>query len=361
MRVKMYRNSYIFEVYCINNIFEVEFKKIKIYIVDDSQDYREMLRAILRIPELERYDILEAGSGNKILEILGINGEGEEVDDIGIILMDISMPKVSGIEAIQKIKSKKKYKDVPIIMVTANTDTKSLEAAFEAGAIDYIKKPFKKLELLTRVRSAIRLKRETDKRKSREKKLITLAKDLEETNWKLKKLTYLDGMTGISNRRYFDEYLGRSWRYGVREKKTLSLVLVDIDFFRPFNDKYGILAGDDCITAVAKALEKVATRPNDLVARYSGEEFSLILPDTAIEPALVLAEEARKAIENLKISHAISTISKFVTISVGVASMVPQKNETSYKIFKDADKVMFKAKQNGRNRVESIEITVADK
>src|SRR5262249_32268612 len=156
-----------------------------------------------------------------------------------LILMDIVMPEMDGIEACRRMKVYDPLKDVPIIIVTASTDVEALQLAFSAGAMDFITKPLRKIELITRVRSALKLKHEMDHRKAREQDLLQVTSELQERNEQLRRLSSMDGLTGISNRRRFEDYYEQEWRRALREERPLSLIILDIDFFKLYNDNYG--------------------------------------------------------------------------------------------------------------------------
>ena len=176
--------------------------------------------------------------------------------------------------------------------------------------------------------------------------------ELEALNEELHRLTLVDGLTGIANRRYFDESLEREWRLGLRQQKSLSLIMADIDFFKLYNDTYGHQSGDDCLKDVAGVLDKSIKRVTDLAARYGGEEFTVVLPDTDLTGAMVVAEKIRKRVEDLQIAN-IEAPSRCVTISLGVASMLPSLGVSPSSLIALADKAMYQAKNFGRNRVVS--------
>jgi diguanylate cyclase (GGDEF)-like protein len=176
--------------------------------------------------------------------------------------------------------------------------------------------------------------------------------ELEALNEALHRLTLVDGLTGIANRRYFDEYLEREWRTGLRQQKPLSLIMADIDFFKLYNDTYGHQSGDDCLKDIAGVLEKSIKRVTDLSARYGGEEFAVVLPDTDLTGAMFVAEKIRKRVEDLQIESR-EVPGRFVTISLGVASMTPSRGESFSSLLALADKAMYQAKHAGRNRVKS--------
>ncbi|MBM7622483.1 transporter substrate-binding domain-containing protein [Sporohalobacter salinus] len=188
------------------------------------------------------------------------------------------------------------------------------------------------------------------------RRLTDLNTELAEANKKLKDMSFVDGLTQIPNRRRFDEVLKKEWKRSLREKSSLSLIMVDLDCFKEFNDTYGHLAGDDCLKKVAKSLSEAVKRPTDFVARYGGEEFVVILPDTDKKGAKKVSEKLRKEIESLKILHANSQISDCVTVSLGTVTTVPTVELSREKFVDAADKALYQAKQEGRNQVKSIEI-----
>lgn len=175
-------------------------------------------------------------------------------------------------------------------------------------------------------------------------------RQLETLNRELQKLTLIDGLTGIGNRRHFDQVMEREWRRCQRTRDPISLILADIDYFKDYNDHYGHLMGDDCLRKVAKQIESCARRPGDLAARYGGEELALVLAGTPLEQATVLAERARTEVLALKIPHESSSVSDFLTLSLGVGTMVPDKDSSPQRLVASVDRALYKAKQTGRNR-----------
>lgn len=175
---------------------------------------------------------------------------------------------------------------------------------------------------------------------------------LKEANQWLEQLSSLDGLTGIPNRRTFDHALMREWYRSLRSENPLSLIMVDIDYFKKYNDTYGHMQGDECLKRVAHLLEKTINRSSDVIARYGGEEFAIILPDTDEKGAAIIAEEVRRNVEASHIPHRKSTISDWVTISVGVATIIPDHTMEQNELIVHTDQALYKAKKNGRNRVE---------
>lgn len=322
-----------------NSLFVQRDQGMGILIVDDSENVRSLLEFYLK--DAGYNDIYQAESASDAFALLKTN----DASRFDLILMDISLEEINGIEACQHIKSLDCYHDTPIVMVTGRTDDTNLQLAFEAGAIDYLTKPINKVELLARIRSVLKLKNEMDKRKN-------IAQKLEEANRKLKLLSSLDDLTGIANRRIFDEMLGKEWRRSLRDGKFLSLILLDIDYFKLYNDNYGHQAGDDCLKQVAKVLRDMVRRPGDLAARYGGEEFVIILSDTDSENAVKYADKIRAAVESLTLSHEYSNVSNYVTCSIGVATMIPGSNLLDKDLIEAADKALYQAKHEGRNRIK---------
>jgi diguanylate cyclase (GGDEF)-like protein/PAS domain S-box-containing protein len=173
---------------------------------------------------------------------------------------------------------------------------------------------------------------------------------LEQLNRKLKEMANIDGLTQIANRRHFDATLDNEWQRQQRTRKPLSLVMIDIDFFKKYNDHYGHYAGDECLIKVATTLKNTLNRPADLVARYGGEEFVLLLPEIPLEGAKEVAERVAAAIANLKLPHCESTVSDFITISQGIACVIPSEEMTSIDLINQADKLLYQSKEEGRNR-----------
>ncbi|GIW47582.1 MAG: diguanylate cyclase response regulator [Deltaproteobacteria bacterium] len=322
---------------------------MRILIVDDSEDSRLLLVSILKSAGYD--DVVVVGSALGAFERLGMNNPYSTATDIDLVIMDIFMPDMNGIEACRLIKAVNYLQDVPVIIVTAADEVMYLQMAFAVGAIDYITKPFKKIELLARVRSALRLKSEIDRRKERERELLEVMRQLEEANRKLYMLSSSDGLTGIANRRYFESYLKQEWTRVLRYRRPISLIFVDVDFFKLYNDTYGHLMGDECLKQIAEAIANSLYRSTDMVARYGGEEFVVLLPETDENGAFIVAERIRSKVEGLDIPHSASRVSDHVTVSLGVATMVPQNGLSTDDLVDAADKALYRAKREGRNRI----------
>ncbi len=324
-----------------------------ILIVDDSKFSRSVTESILNLNGY--HNTVPVASARQAFAYLRLDDVSEYRPDIDLIVMDIIMPEIDGMEACRIIKANTYYKDVPVIMITANTEVQRIEQAFAAGAMDYIPKPLHEIELLARVRSALKLKKEIDGRKAHEQQLLTLMRELEQAKEQFKRLCSIDGLTGIPNRRHFDEVLTKEWRRAKRNNQPLSLILLDIDCFKSYNDTYGHLSGDDCLKQVAQAISQVLARPGDLVARYGGEEFVTVLPATDNPGGLFMAEKMRCAITSLQIPHIDSVFSKILTASLGVATFLAADKSNLLlnpeELLRMADEALYKAKKAGRNRV----------
>ncbi|MBC9071512.1 diguanylate cyclase [Thauera sp. CAU 1555] len=264
-----------------------------------------------------------------------------------LILLDIIMPGLDGFEVARRIRQLEKDGEwTPIIFLTARTGDEDLERGIEVGGDDYLIKPVSEIVLKAKVRAMQRI---AQMRYS----LLVLTRKLDEANRELTRLSTADGLTGIANRRRFDETLLKEWRRCAREERPLSLLLIDVDFFKPFNDNYGHQVGDECLKAVARTLAQTLHRPSDLAARYGGEEFGVILPGTDEQGALAVAESLREAVQQLGITHRFSEVAQVVTISIGLACITPQRgNESGFiRLLKEADEALYQAKTGGRNRV----------
>jgi len=323
---------------------------MKILIVDDSIHVQRQLKAFLVSGGYR--EVIFADSAVQALSFLGFMEQPFVAAEIDLILMDIQMDGIDGIEATRTIKAKSAYKDVPVLMISGEESEKSLENAFAAGAVDYITKPLRKLELLSRVGSFLMLRQEIIKRKKREQELINLAAELRKANSILSRIAELDGLTGIANRRYFDQLLRREWQRALRNGSSLSLLMIDIDHFKLYNDNYGHLEGDRCLKEIAQTMSSALRRPGDVLARYGGEEFAAILPETDSEGARHIAEAIAASIVKLARPHAFSPVSALVTISTGIAAIIPDKNNNKpNSLIHMADKALYFAKSQGRNRI----------
>jgi diguanylate cyclase (GGDEF)-like protein len=289
----------------------------RLLIVDDDPNNIRLLASIFD----QDYDILFALSGQEAIDISLL----ERPD---LIILDVMMPDLDGYTVCRTIKNHPHTKDIPIVFLTAHCDVEEEIRGLEMGAADFISKPFYPKIVKIRVSNQIELKYAREK---------------------LTKLAITDGLTGIANRRYFDDQLAHEWTRARRLNQTLAIAMIDVDWFKKYNDHYGHQGGDDCLQQVANVLSNVAKRDSDFVARYGGEEFAIILPMTQAENALELSKNICLALSNLELPHVLSDFGH-VTLSVGVAVGCPKQNTTPRNLLLNADKALYTAKENGRNR-----------
>jgi len=306
---------------------------MKILVVDDSPTIRVALRSLL---ERMGHTVVEANDGEKALQMY-------REDRPGLVLIDVVMPVMDGYESARHMRETSADEWVPIIFLSSKEADQDLNRAIEAGGDDYLVKPVSFVVLNAKIRALQRLE-------SMRTKQIEMSRDLAAANRELEKLSRQDGLTGIANRRSFDSYLMSEVRRGARERQPLSLILSDVDHFKALNDCYGHQAGDDCLRRVAAALSSAGRRPADLAARYGGEEFAMVLPGTALEGAVDVAQAVSRVIDGLAIPHARSAVRQTVTLSQGIVSLILEKETASEDLIQRADQALYLAKQQGRNR-----------
>ena len=303
----------------------------RILIIDDERFNINVLVDLLR----SDYDVLVAKNGQQALK----RAHASIPPDL--ILLDVMMPGMSGYEVCKHLKADPLTEGIPIVFISAMDKSGDEEIGLKLGAVDYITKPFSPTLVKLRVGIHLKLKRQNDM---------------------LRDLATIDGLTGIPNRRLFDQHLDQELRRSVHNQSSLSLILMDIDFFKPYNDNYGHAEGDECLKKVARALAGVVGRvdhlavqstgrPMDLVARYGGEEFACILPDMNCLGAEVFGEKLRNTIVTLNLPHEHSKVASHVTISLGGTTCIPTHQDTPLELIEKADQNLYRAKGGGRNRV----------
>jgi two-component system chemotaxis family response regulator WspR len=268
-----------------------------------------------------------------------------------VILQDLVMPGLDGLTLVREYRANPKTRDIPIIVLSTKEDPLIKSAAFAAGANDYLVKLPDNIELVARIRYHSRSYMTLLQRDEAYRALRVSQQQLLDTNLVLQRLMNSDGLTGLSNRRHFDEYLELEWRRSIREQTQLSLLMIDVDYFKAYNDAFGHLEGDEALRQVAKAIRANSSRPSDLPARYGGEEFALVLPNTSPGGARLLAEKLRQTIASMNIPHIAPSQGSSLTVSIGLATVVPQVGSHSRQLIQSADQGLYAAKHNGRNQV----------
>lgn len=310
-----------------------------VLVVDDEPVNRQVLVNQLA---LEHYRIVEAADGEQALEAF----EAEHPD---LVLLDVMMPRMSGYDVCRRLRERSGPSEMPVIYLSAKSRSGDLVTGFESGANDYLTKPVARAELVARVKTHLEL---LDVHRNLERRVAERTEDLRQANAELERLASLDGLTRIPNRRTFDATLERRWAEHRERGAPLAIVLCDVDDFKRYNDHYGHQRGDDALVAVAAALSGALRRAEDLAARYGGEEMVVLLPDTDAESAARLAGDLLAAVRALAIPHSASRAADHVTLSVGVAAVVPAAGSAPAELVERADRALYRAKERGRDRVE---------
>lgn len=301
------------------NQYAAPHPKPRLLVVDDQPINIQVLYQVFGA----EYQVFMATSGAQALEMCKKNQPD-------LILLDIVMPDMDGFEVCAKIKENPETRAIPVIFLTALNDAAEETRGLELGAVDFIAKPVNPAVVQARVRTHLTVKKQSDI---------------------LRELAFLDGLTGVYNRRFFDQQLQVELARSIRTGNPLALIMLDIDYFKRYNDHYGHQAGDECLRQIALALKGCLRRPADLLARYGGEEFVCILPETDFDAALDLAASMEQTVRRLQIPHAGSEMAAIVTISLGVAGRGNDRLDSVETLMVVADKQLYQAKAAGRGRV----------
>lgn len=304
-----------------SNIYETDARRPRLLIVDDQPIMIRMLHQIFAA----EHEVFMATSGENALAQCRSNRPD-------LILLDVEMPGMSGLEVCRQIQADPELRDLPVIFVTAHSDGEAEALCWDSGGVDFICKPVSPRTAMARVKAHLRLKFQADL---------------------LRRMAFLDGLTGVANRRYFDEKLAEELKRSRRFARPLALLLIDIDFFKRYNDALGHQAGDSCLQQVAACIKKQMNRPADLAARYGGEEFSCILPETDEVGSLAVAKTLEAAVRDLQIPHPTSDVAEVVTVSIGVASTRITGAQTAEELIAKTDECLYEAKRAGRGRAYS--------
>ena len=293
--------------------------KLPCLLVVDDQPIN--IQALYRIFAPD-HRVLMATSGAKALAVC-------KDDPPDLVLLDVVMPEMDGHEVCARLKADEATRNIPVIFVTSHTDAEEETKGLELGAVDFIAKPVNPVVVRARVKTHLTLKAQSDL---------------------LRQMVFIDGLTGVANRRCFDERLATEWRRAARGTAPLALLMLDVDHFKRFNDRYGHQLGDECLRRVACAIKGGLLRPGDLAARYGGEEFACILPATEFEGAQAVATSIEQRVRALQIEHADSDVCNVVTVSVGVSMALPEPDGDAASLLSLADAQLYRAKHSGRGR-----------
>lgn len=315
---------------------------VRVLLVDDQAMIGEAVRrALLRQPAIEFHYCNHPARAVELAESIRPT----------IILQDLVMPDIDGLSLVRCYRANPLIQDIPIVMLSTKEDPAVKSEAFALGANDYLIKLPDAIELIARILHHSKAYLNQLQRDAAYRALHESQQQLHEINAELQRLTHVDGLTGLSNRRYFNEYVDTQWKLAIREQTPFSILMIDVDNFKRYNDTYGHLAGDEVLRHVAGAVQNSFVRPTDLAARFGGEEFAVILPATAAAPLAVLGNELRRSVEKLCIPHSGSTVSEYVTVSVGGATAIPQPVDSYLQLIQVADKALYEAKETGKNKV----------
>ena len=294
-------------------------RKPRLLVVDDQPTNIQVLYRVFA----DDCQVFMATSGEQALHTAR-----EEAPDV--ILLDVMMPDMDGYEVCRQLKQDSATRDIPILFVTAHHEAQEEARGLACGAVDFITKPIHPAVVRARVHTHLTLQRQTEV---------------------LKRLVFIDALTHACNRRYFDERLAEEWGRAQRTGRPLGLILIDVDYFKQFNDVNGHQRGDDALRQVAQALKGTILRPGDVVCRYGGEEFACLLPDTDLDGALQVAQRMKLAVRDLAIGHPASAVAEVLTISAGVAVRTPTSRGDAAALLALADAQLYRAKAEGRARV----------
>jgi len=314
---------------------------IMVVLVDDQPMVAESIRRMLQ--DEHDIDLHYCMHAERALDVI------REIQPT-LILQDLIMPHVDGLDLLRDYRACKTSCEVPVVVLSSREEPETKARAFALGANDYMIKLPDRVELVARIRYHSQWYINKLQRDDAYRSLQASQRRLKELNISLYQMTRKDGLTGIINRGRFNEIFADEWQRARREKQHVSLIMIDIDFFKPYNDHFGHLGGDECLKKVAEILQTTLQRPSDIVARYGGEEFVVLLPNTELAGAAKVAEDLRSRIAAASLSHPESSVAEYVTISLGVADTVPAQGCPSDHLIKAADDALYQAKQEGRNR-----------
>jgi diguanylate cyclase (GGDEF)-like protein len=311
----------------------MEERPFNVLLVDGDQADTESIQLVLQKTELD-CAVQVIDNSEDALDYLfgkGRYSERKRGPLPEIVLIGLDSPGIDGFRICHTLKEDSSTTDIPVVFIADAEDDRFGAEGFAAGGVDYISRPVKPFQLKARIITHGSLKR---------------------ISGRLKDLNRRDGITGFFNRRSFDESFAHEWTRSIRAQSSLSLILIEVDYFKAYNEKYGHEAGDECLKKVSDILKTIARRASDQLARFEEEIFACVLPETDLKGALFLAGKFKGTVSAAQMPNACSEASTFVTVSVGVASMVPGIGERSEKLMAVAQSKLERARKDGRNRVE---------
>ncbi len=313
---------------------------MKVLLAEDS---KSMMLTTTAIIKQSGHEVIQAKDGKEAFNLY----LSENPD---LVILDVMMPEYNGFEVAEKIRAKDKDDWVPIIFLTGIVDDENLSRGIKSGGDDYLTKPVSSVVLNAKLNAMQRISEMRNK-------LIDLTKELSDTNKKLKKSTITDPLTGAKNRLYLDECTQNEWYRGMRDKKALSILLIDVDNFKTLNDTNGHQAGDECLIDLVKLINSHLKRSSDVLCRYGGDEFVVLLPSTGSIDAMRISETIRKSIEvyNIELDKKVETPVK-ISVSIGIATTIPDDRFSHDDFLSHADKALYAAKAAGRNCVVNAEM-----
>jgi len=294
-------------------------RKPRVLIVDDERSNISILGNLLE----KDCEVVVATDGASALRRASGDGRPD------LILLDVMMPEMDGYQVCRRLKEDASTRDIPVIFITAMGEEHDEEHGLAVGAVDYVTKPFSPAILKMRIRTHVELKRLRD-------------------HWQ--RLSTVDELTQLANRRRFDEMLASAWRRAVCEQQPIALIMADVDHFKAYNDHHGHPAGDVCLRRIAGAMDGEIRRSGDMLARYGGEEFACLMFGADVDGAEAVARRMRAAVEALQIRNEHPEVRAPVSVSVGVAAVIPSGVQGAEVLVDEADRQLYDAKRSGRNR-----------
>ncbi|MGJ7497963.1 diguanylate cyclase [Variovorax sp. RT4R15] len=312
-----------------------------VLLVDDQAMVGEAVRrALLNQPNIDFHYCSDPAEAITVAEQIGAT----------VILQDLVMPSIDGLTLVRRYRANPATAEIPIVVLSTKEEPAVKGDAFAAGANDYLVKLPSQVELIARIRYHSKAYSNQLQRDDAYRALRESQRQLTEKNIELQRMSHMDGLTEVCNRRHFNEHIEEEWSRALRDQSSLSVLMIDIDDFKQYNDAYGHLAGDEALKKVASILQQNADQSTDLLARFGGEEFALIMTTTPLAGARFKAEKLRLAVQDLHLVHDRSSVAGHLSVSVGGASTIPQRGGSLLHLIEAADKALYEAKRSGKNR-----------